>query len=120
LRFKTQPIPLPPSVCDSGVVAAIIGQVYWPHYTGIEVRSYILILQSSEVRAIACVGIHRGREGTSGLVCSDNTVVGDNTCGTTQEGPIMVLNKIVLKTSAHDITTTTKPAEKGGVRSRSQ
>ena len=57
--FISEPLPFAPSICDSGVISSSVVQVDWPHDSGLEVVSFALVLNHSEViAACAHMGVH--------------------------------------------------------------
>ena len=110
LRFKSQPLPFCPSICQSCIVSRIIFQTDRPHYSCIEVSCNVLILQNTEVRSRTSVGIHAGRVNAICFIFTNQRISRNNSSLWAEESTIEILDEIVLKSRTNDITTATEPS----------
>lgn len=99
-RFVAQPLPFSPSVGGSRVTSSVVLEVHGPHNSGLEVSSHVLVLEDAEVLASAKVSIHGAGESAACFATTEDRVVADDSALEAEEGSGVVLNDVVVESSA--------------------
>ena len=108
--FRTHPLPLSPSICYWLPASTVIFEVNWPHNSRLKIWSDWFILHDCEFFKKTVVTVYLRYLCTLYLMVSNHAIVGKDLASRSSKWAILIVDEIIVRTSAVKLTAASKPS----------